>query len=365
MLKYIGAGLLAVACLLLSGCQAAVPFGRLAVAVTETEAVREREQSEETDTKETEIEMLSDGQSVRIPEIRVTYGEPELPIPSSAGGYTLIKEAGQRSPYHRAEEQTQTVIACGDDPLAALAGMEEKIPYVRLGTEIRVQFRNGTGPDYVRIEDLVLDDEGNELYGAGAVIKEDVEPEDETVSMTLVPNLHALRSTDSSTYQKGGVRRGFRLFCEWENGSRSEYAWILRTDAVYGADGKSAGAYLTPGSGTGEWIAADVSSVKEGAEGPVVTYTVENQLSQSFLYGAAVTLSRFDGTGWEEIPLKDDVAWEEIAYILEGGKRISLSVDIGQLFGKPDPGYYVLSREFTSENSGEVRQVSAGFQIVR
>ncbi len=365
MFRSIGTGLLFAFCLLLSGCRTAVPYGRTEEERTETEDVREREQAVETDTKETEYGILTAEQRVRIPEIRVTYGDPELKIPSAAGGYTLVKEAEQESPYHRAEEQTQTVIACGDDPLSKLAGSENKVPYVRLGTEIRVEFRNGTEPDYVRIEDLVLDEGGNGPFGSGTVKKEEVEPEEGMIAMILSPNLHALKSRDSSTYQKGGVFRGFRLLCEWENGSRAEYGWILRTDAVYGAEGKSAGAYLMPVSDTGTWITAEVTDVTEGEEGPVVLMTVENRLNRQLFYGAPVSLQRFDGTEWKEIPQKENVAWEEIAYILEGGKSAVLEVDIGQIFGELDSGYYVIGKEFTDENTGDSRKVSAGFQIVR
>lgn len=365
MFRYIRMSFLAAACLLLSGCQAAVPFGYLAVAGTETEAVRELEQANDTETKETENEASSVKQTMQIPEVRVTYGEPGHEIPSVSGGYTLVKEAKQESLYHRAEEQTQTVIADSSDPLEKLAESENAIPYVRLGMEIRVQFKNGTEPDYVRIEDMVLNKDGNALYGSDAVKKDEAEPENESVSVTLSPNLYALRSTDSVTYQKGGVLRGFRMICEWENGSRAEYAWILKTDAVYGAEGKSAGAYLTPGCGTGEWIMASVTEVKDGADGPVAALTVTNQLSQPFTYGEAVTLKRFDGTRMEEVPLKENTAWKDVAYTLGGEKSVRLSVNIGQLFGKLTPGYYVISRIFTNESSGDTRTVSAGFQIVR
>ncbi len=68
-----------------------------------------------------------------IPQLLVTYGPDKTEIPSFSGGYQL---------YTPDDEGTaEAVIACGAEPLSYLVGKVPDIPYVKLGTDISLDFR--------------------------------------------------------------------------------------------------------------------------------------------------------------------------------------------------------------------------------
>ena len=147
-----------------------------------------------------------------IPQLLVTYGPDKTEIPSFSGGYQL---------YTPDDEGTaEAVIACGAEPLSYLVGKVPDIPYVKLGTDISLDFREGTVPDSVTVQDLILRGDGSPTY-----------TEQVTEEFTLDINSAALLSSDMSSYEEAGILRGFRVNCRWDDNSTTEYGFVIRTDA--------------------------------------------------------------------------------------------------------------------------------------
>lgn len=143
-------------------------------------------------------------------------------IPSAAGGYTLT--------IPQPDGTAQSVIACGSDPLTDLAQGEEEIPYVEYGGQIVLSFDGGAQPDSVTLTDIILRKDGTAQYDERTFIETDLECRDGEAEFTLEVNPTVYLS---STMNPEGFYRGFRVTCEWDNGSRREYAFILRAGTCF------------------------------------------------------------------------------------------------------------------------------------
>lgn len=359
MFKKLQVILAAAMCICLSGCA-----GMAAGVESEPQELQTMAENTGTEEDTSEIKsIVNEWEDVRIPEIQVSFGDPGKEIPSMAGGYTLVKSVEPTYGSRETEPQKQTMIACGSDPILSLAKDGKMIPYVRLGSGIDVRFRNGTTPDSVTVEDIILNENGSSRYGADTILVTTPDMEENGLELNLDVNMNALLSSDSATYEKGGVLRGFRMICEWENGSSTEYAWILKTDAVYGADGKTAGACLADGCGTGVPVFGSVKKVEQGDNGLAIIFRLDNQLEDSYTYGEDFSLNRMDGKEPKEVPYQDGAAWNDILYILEGKKNTEIELPVGLIYGTLEPGYYTIEKELKNSNTGETYTVSSGFQV--
>lgn len=158
-----------------------------------------------------------------IPQLLVTYGPDKTEIPSFSGGYQL---------YTPNDEGTaEAVIACGAEPLSYLVGKVPDIPYVKLGTDISLEFREGTVPDSVTVQDLILRGDGSPKYNEQVTEEFTLACSGSTACFTLDINSAALLSSDMSSYEEAGILRGFRVNCRWDDNSTAEYGFVIRTDA--------------------------------------------------------------------------------------------------------------------------------------
>lgn len=189
--------------------------------------------------KDSETEDRTKGQTVSVSEI--TLPENTLPkitlptlsvviksgsdtsvVPSSAGGYTL------NTP--QPDGTMQSAIACGADPLTALAQSGKEIPFADFGSQIILSFDDGSQPDSISLTDMILKEDGSAQYGEPTFIHTDLECRGGKAEFTLEENPAAYLS---STMNPEGFYRGFRVNCIWENGSEAEYAFILRTNPPF------------------------------------------------------------------------------------------------------------------------------------
>ncbi|MCD7991751.1 MAG: hypothetical protein LUK37_08240 [Clostridia bacterium] len=160
---------------------------------------------------------------ITIPQLLVTYGPDKTEIPYSSGGYQL---------YMPGDDGTKTaVIACGAEPLSYLAEKEQDIPYVKLGTDISLEFREGTVPDHITVQDLILRGDGSPKYNEQATEEFSLACFGGAACFSLDINRTALLSSDMSTYKEAGILRGFRVNCRWNDNSTAEYGFVIRTDA--------------------------------------------------------------------------------------------------------------------------------------
>ena len=158
-----------------------------------------------------------------IPQLLVTYGPDKTEIPSFSGGYQL---------YTPDDEGTaEAVIACGAEPLSYLVGKVPDNPYVKLGTDISLDFREGTVPDSVTVQDLILRGDGSPKYTEQVTEEFTLACSGSAACFTLDINSAALLSSDMSSYEEAGILRGFRVNCRWDDNSTAEYGFVIRTDA--------------------------------------------------------------------------------------------------------------------------------------
>lgn len=295
---------------------------------------------------------------VVIPDLRVTWGDTGKEIPWASGGYTSVTAA------ENGTGENETVIACGADPLWTVAKSGEEVPYVPLDKIITITFTDGSAPDTVTVLDLIADEGGNAKYGSETTITREVTLEGDQARIYLGTNPYALLSSDSATYEKGGVVRGFYVKCSWQQGSTADYGFLVRTDAAMGNDGTSGGAYLMIGCGTGIPVLGNIDAVKEKSGKTVVTMSLSNQMSATWTYGVPFLLDRQSGDERQAVPYREGYAWEDVAYTLKGGKSVKQEVCLEDAYGELEPGYYVLTKEMTNERTGETEYVSAGFVLV-
>lgn len=315
------------------------------------------------DVDMTEDEFGNGRMYIQIPEIVVMWDDPAQEIPSMAGGYTLVRESREWKDEN-GEPLTETMIACGEDPLSVLWEKNDDLPYVDLGRWITVNFRNGSMPDYIYIEDMVLDENGAAKYDAESYDSDDVIIVGNTLGFSLTPNMNALYSTDSSTYKKGGVTRGIRLTCVWKNGSKAEYAWIIKTDAVYDSDGHTGYGSTTPaGCGTGIPVTSGMESLKKTSNGYVMKMQIYNHYRDPYTINDEFTVARLQGDERIELELREGRSFNG-KYKKLGFWNSAPKMDIGKYYGELEPGYYVLYKELINQETGGTYPLTRGFVIV-
>lgn len=255
----------------------------------------------------------------------------------------------------------------GEALFPEMAKEKEKIPYVPLGSGIYVHFQEGECPDEVMIREMILNEDGTEKYGEEAVTaytRNGDDMEEGYAYIYLEVNRNAFASTDSDTYRKGGVLRGFRIFCSPGTEGEQEYDLLLRTDAAMGSTGKNEGVYLMDLCGTGIPIFADVTSVEKDADGLAVKMSLKNESSDTYWYGERYALVRLDQTNDREIPCRQGIGWNDVAYQLKKGKKAERTFHIGKEFGSLEPGVYAIQMELVNDTTGEIYDLSETFQFV-
>ena len=178
---------------------------------------------ENTASAETITDVKTQTLKTTIPQLLVTSGLDKTEIPSSSGGFHLYTPDGQGT--------QSAVVACGAEPLSYLAEKAADIPYVKLGTDISLEFREGTVPDDITVQDLILRSDGSPKYNEQATEEFTLACSGSTACFSLEMNRAALLSSDMSSQEEAGILRGFRINCRWNNNSTAEYGFIIRTDA--------------------------------------------------------------------------------------------------------------------------------------
>ncbi len=103
------------------------------------------------------------------------------------------------------------------------------LPYIKLNQEFQITF-HGTAPDFAKLEDYIVQPNGNTRYSEREVQTIPIEFKNGKGSFVLAANPAAFLSSASSDYQPGASIRGFRLICQWGK-NECEYAFIIRSDA--------------------------------------------------------------------------------------------------------------------------------------
>jgi len=296
------------------------------------------------------------GDSDGLPRIKVTWNEGKQEIPSSAGSIE----------WETKDEKTgeaQGITACGADPLPYLMEEPEKLPYIPLESWITIEFTNAPAPDSITLSDIILRDDGTPKYQDETVETQELQIKGQKAELYLEVNFWVMLSSDMSTYQKGGVIRGFRLDCNWDNGSNADYGFVLRTDSACGVSDHSAEVYPMSMCGTGVNVYSRIDRIEDNDGSITLEVTLDNQTDQEYTFGEKPELYRYQGPEPEEIPIKPDVAWHDIAYRLLPGGNASFTADLGLLYGQLEPGYYTYYKELTNTVTGDTEKTDVIFTV--
>lgn len=161
-----------------------------------------------------------------LPEIlKYSFEETAPKLHVKAGGEEL-DYSGRLQSWNGA---TDAAVCYGSwFPSAVREDSGVRIPTVPMGTDISVSFENNA-PDTVEFVGYALDETGE--Y-AGDWSGEDIPAsvQGSTLTFSLQPH-HPSRLYDGVDWNTEPPLRGFDLECEWDNGNRCTYYFILRTEA--------------------------------------------------------------------------------------------------------------------------------------
>ncbi|WP_180994509.1 immunoglobulin-like domain-containing protein [Clostridium sp. chh4-2] len=239
---------------------------------------------------------------------------------------------------------------------------KERLRYIPLGNRLNLDFPDDGTPVSVTLSDIILDESGKPKYSEDKINVRSLTAEEGRYSIYVDVNLNAMYSNNPEAYQPAGIIRGFLLDCLFEDGKTEEYAAAFKTDAAFGLSEESSSAFLMYICGTGIDIFAQ-SQLQKGSSGLELIFTVNNESTKEFYYGEQPLLERFEGPDLKEIPLLEGVGWNDLAYILAPGKSAEQKINLEQIYGTLQPGYYRFSKEFTDSQNGESQVVSDDFVI--
>lgn len=292
----------------------------------------------------------------KLPQIKVTWGDKEKVIPSAAGSIQWVVQEEK-------EGEAQGITASGRDPFNYLARVKSEWPYLPIESWITIKFLNTPAPESITVSDLILGEDGAPKYGEDTVKTKKIYPEEQTVSFSLDTNFWAMLSAERKTYQTGGVIRGFRLDCTWENGSRADYGFIVRSDVACGVKDRSAEVCPMSLCGTGVPIAAGIDNIDVDENGLTLTVTLDNRTDQKYLFGEEPKLYRYYGPDAKAVSLRPGAGWNDAAHILRPNRKTTFAVNLGELYGPLKPGYYVFYKELTNSGTEEKETVSVIFTV--
>lgn len=239
---------------------------------------------------------------------------------------------------------------------------KERLRYIPLGNRLNLDFPDDRTPVSVTLSDIILDESGKPKYSEDKINVRSLTAEEGRYSIYVDVNLNAMYSNNPEAYQPGGVIRGLLLECMFEDGEPEEYAAAFKTDAAFNLSEEPSSAVLMYICGTGIDIFAQ-SQPQKGSSGLELIFTANNNSTKEFCYGEQPLLERFEGPDLKEIPFLEGVGWNDVAYILAPGKSAEQKINLEQIYGTLQPGYYRFSKEFTDSQNGESQVVSADFVI--
>jgi hypothetical protein len=142
-------------------------------------------------------------------KLTITVGEKQL-------DYIVAKNKWNGAMYDR-EDTFQTILK---------KDSKSEIPYIEIGNTAIISFMNNP-PSKFTIKDILIDENGNQIYSDKLIIDIPVELKDGKASFEIEKHL---ASGLSSYYVEGKTDiRGFRMIATWGE-NECEYAFIIRTD---------------------------------------------------------------------------------------------------------------------------------------
>ena len=290
-----------------------------------------------------------------LPQIRVTYEKKSREIPS-ASGMILWNEPGSDG------EEVNTT-ACGPDPFETLSGEESGIPYLPLGRHITIELSSDKKLDTAVLSDYLLQGSGTPLYDENTVVTTELEWEGHEAEFVLPQNPFAMLSSDISTYETGGVLRGFKLQLSWEDGSEAEYGFLLRTDASWvGENPADVETNRLPETEPDVYL--DIRRSENTDFEQKLVMEINNQSDVPILFGNDFTLLKIMGTEMTEVLMKPEAAWKSITYQVSAGSGKTLAVDMEGIFGRLESGHYRIKKNVRAEGERS-RTVTADFIVIR
>ncbi len=92
-------------------------------------------------------------------------------------------------------------------------------------------------------------------------------------------------------------------------------------------------------------------------------FLLENVSDETYYYGEMYTLEKWDGADWVTLKTKDNIGWNDIAYILDPGKEQRLELNWEWCYGNLPQGSYRLHKEVYSEQAADSIIISAEFEV--
>ncbi|MBT9776568.1 hypothetical protein GPL15_08630 [Clostridium sp. MCC353] len=239
---------------------------------------------------------------------------------------------------------------------------QDKLQYIPIGSWLNFDFSDGSTPVSVSLSDVILDESGNSQFPYAEEKVISLQAGTDGYSAYIDTNLNVMYFRYSEAYQPAGIIRGFLADCRFEDGRTETYAIAFKTDAAFGLGMEPSSAYLMLMCGTGIDVFTE-SKPQKGREGLELIFTMYSNSADDFSYGEQPMLQRFEGPELKEIPFLEGTGWNDIAYTLVGKKSAAVKVNLEQVYGPLEPGYYRFSKVITNMQNGRSQTVSADFVI--
>ena len=115
-------------------------------------------------------------------------------------------------------------------------------------------------------------------------------------------------------------------------------------------------AALTDGRLSAQQIALD------GQRGQQLSFVLQNALDGPVTYGEQPRLQMWAEGAWKQVPVLPDVAWNEIAHVLEAGQSRPIAVNLEAVYGTLLPGSYRFVK-LVCDPAGQTYAVYAPFTV--
>lgn len=103
------------------------------------------------------------------------------------------------------------------------------LPYIGLTENIYLRFQENP-PQTVFVTDVLLDDAGNNKYGASTAFHQQIEVQGNEIVYLFNVHPAVALSSNSADYEAGKTLRGITFLCDWGNHT-VQYDFVVRTDA--------------------------------------------------------------------------------------------------------------------------------------
>lgn len=81
----------------------------------------------------------------------------------------------------------------------------------------------------------------------------------------------------------------------------------------------------------------------------VITVAITNKTVEELFYGIAFNVEYLDGNDWVVFPFKEEMAWIEIALLLESGATNTEEIDMTLLQNNFEPGTYRIIKDIAGK----------------